>query len=77
MNAHLELATVSLWGDALVHEAIHALLDMVEVMDPFYVDKQEVVKFSMTSPWSGRVLQALVSDNRLDRPASPAAEPYR
>jgi hypothetical protein len=59
-NAHLELVTISMLADGLVHEAIHALLDMLEVMDPFYVDAQAALKFSMISPWSGRSLQAPV-----------------
>ena len=57
-NAHLERATPAVLANALVHEAIHSLLYMVELFDPFYVDDQKAVEFRLTSPWSGRTLPA-------------------
>jgi HEXXH motif-containing protein len=41
-------------ANALVHEAIHSLLYMVELMEPFYVFEDRA--FEVASPWTGNLL---------------------
>jgi HEXXH motif-containing protein len=56
-NAHrpdLEDAWVT---DALVHESIHALLNMVEPLYPLYRLRSAAFEFGANSPWSGRFLK--------------------
>jgi hypothetical protein len=42
--------------NALVHEAIHSLLYMIEISEGFYVDGAVKTALQVVSPWSGRGL---------------------
>jgi len=53
-NPHLQSATVPEIVDALVHEMIHAVLDLVEIRSPFV--GAEFKGERVPSPWTGRPL---------------------
>jgi HEXXH motif-containing protein len=53
-NCHL--MEIGQMVDSLVHEAIHAILFVVEVSEPFLVDAQVDQQPRLCSPWSGRLL---------------------
>jgi hypothetical protein len=55
-NAHLSDVSLAQLANALIHEAIHSLIYMVELQCPFYLDKAGISDFTITSPWTGRTL---------------------
>ncbi len=56
-NADSNRWTIGKIADALVHEAIHALIYKIELTNCLYLDNEvEAEKFRIVSPWSGRKL---------------------
>lgn len=56
-NADSDWWSFSKIADALVHEAIHALIYRIELTDSLYLDDSvEHESFTAVSPWSGRTL---------------------
>lgn len=56
-NADSNRWTVSKIADAMVHEAIHALIYKIELTNCLYLDNSiEAEPFRIVSPWSGRKL---------------------
>lgn len=56
-NADSNRWTIGKIADALVHEAIHALIYKIELTNCLYLDNTvEAEKFRIVSPWSGRKL---------------------
>jgi hypothetical protein len=56
-NADSNRWTVSKIADAIVHEAIHALIYKIELTNCLYLDNSvEAEGFTAVSPWSGRTL---------------------
>ena len=55
-NAHVRNIGAVQIVNALVHEAIHSLLYMVELESSFYHDEHRVCELKLQSPWTGRML---------------------
>ena len=56
-NAHLPGVDAGLVAESLVHEAIHSLLYMHEVTEPWILDERRIDRVSVVrSPWSGAYL---------------------
>jgi hypothetical protein len=56
-NAHLPSVDVELMAESLVHEAIHSLLSMYEVCDPWIIREESLSAESrVRSPWTGSTL---------------------
>ena len=56
-NADSDWWSISKIADAIVHEAIHALIYKIELTDSLYLDDSvEHESFTAVSPWSGRTL---------------------
>jgi hypothetical protein len=56
-NAHLPSVDTELLADSLVHEAIHSLLYMHELCEPWILDEAVITRCSVVeSPWSGATL---------------------
>jgi HEXXH motif-containing protein len=56
VNAHCAELTAERLANALIHEAIHSILFMIETSEPFVVDFTRDGDATVTSPWSGRAL---------------------
>jgi hypothetical protein len=56
VNAHCAEVTRERLANALIHEAIHSILFMIETSEPFVVDFTRAGDATVTSPWSGRAL---------------------
>ena len=57
-NSHSDEWSVSKIADAIVHEAIHALIYKIELINSLYVDDtMESEPVTAVSPWSGRTLR--------------------
>jgi len=57
-NSHSSEWSVSKIADAIVHEAIHALIYKIELINSLYVDDtMESEPVTAVSPWSGRTLR--------------------
>lgn len=57
-NAHRESADVGALAEALVHEAIHSLLSMAQVTDPWFVSDNWLQSTRLIeSPWTGAQLR--------------------
>lgn len=59
VNAHHPDVTVARLANALLHEAIHTLLFMVETGEPLILDTTRVGHATVVSPWSGRALPVI------------------
>jgi hypothetical protein len=57
VNAHRPEINDDWVTDALVHEAIHSLLNMAELGAPLYRSQAAANEYRAVSPWSGRVLK--------------------
>jgi hypothetical protein len=52
-NPHRPEARPPVVADALLHEAVHALVDLLECADPLILDPDGVAGRRLRSPWSG------------------------
>jgi HEXXH motif-containing protein len=57
-NAHRESVDTGALAEALVHEAIHSLLSMTQVVDPWFVSNDWLSRTAtIESPWTGAKLR--------------------
>jgi hypothetical protein len=55
-NPQSEAATVTELMDSLVHETIHAVIDIVNLDQPIFIDRSVLASRRGMSPWTGRSL---------------------
>lgn len=53
---NIEAASIEMIADALLHEAIHSLLNAVQLIQPFILDHARLKSVEACSPWSDQII---------------------